>query len=66
MLVGVLRFSHLCRIVWAVPNGKKATEGRYIPAKEEEWEKQGERLLRVLLDATTMLPIGEDLVSLNP
>jgi 4-alpha-glucanotransferase len=52
--------------VWAVPNGKKATEGRYIPAKKEEWEKQGERLLRVLLDATTMLPIGEDLVSLNP
>eukprot|EP01117_Protostelium_nocturnum_P017862 TRINITY_DN734_c0_g1_i1.p1 TRINITY_DN734_c0_g1~~TRINITY_DN734_c0_g1_i1.p1 ORF type:complete len:1342 (-),score=550.59 TRINITY_DN734_c0_g1_i1:151-4176(-) len=47
--------------VWAVPKGRKPSEGRYEPGDKNQWIPQGEKVLRVMLESTDMLPIGEDL-----
>ncbi len=47
--------------IWAIPHGKTAREGFFIPQNKEEWLSQGEKCMRMLLSASTMIPIGEDL-----
>lgn len=47
--------------IWAVPKGKKPTEGFFIPNDPIEREKQGSLILTNIVPTTTMLPIGEDL-----
>lgn len=53
-IVGLYRF-------WAIPPGKKAKEGFFIPENHHEWIRQGEELITMIASSTTMLPIGEDL-----
>lgn len=56
------RFFHIYRIdhvvglfrMWAIPRGRKVAEGSFIPAP-------GKKLLEMMLDASSMLPIAEDL-----
>lgn len=50
--------------VWGVPKGKKASEGSHQPQDKSLWITQGERILRIMLESTKMLPIGEDLGSI--
>lgn len=47
--------------IWAIPPNHPSKEGHYLPEDKKEWEKQGKELLTMITDATTMLPIGEDL-----
>ncbi len=63
------RFFHLYRIdhvvgffrIWTIPVGKKAIEGGFMPVDERLWYDQGHKILSMMLDTTTMLPIAEDL-----
>lgn len=50
--------------MWAVPKGKKASEGGYQPSDKNAWIPQGEKILRIMCETTNMLPIGEDLGSI--
>lgn len=47
--------------IWAIPMGKTAKEGFFMPQDENEWLTQGEKILRMMCEASFMLPIGEDL-----
>lgn len=67
-------FYHLYRIdhvvgffrIWAIPAGHLATEGEFHPQDECLWIPQGEKLMRMLLSASPLLPIGEDLGIVPP
>lgn len=52
--------------IWAIPLNKKAKEGFFIPQNNNEWIPLGEKLLRMLLGSSSMLPIGEDLGAVPP
>lgn len=68
------RYYHLYRLdhivgffrIWAIPKGRKAKDGSYLPKEPELWYAQGEKILRKLLMSSTMLPIGEDLGVIPP
>lgn len=47
--------------LWAIPHGKSALEGQFIPADENLWGPHGTEILEIFLKATSMLPIAEDL-----
>ena len=51
-LVGFFRF-------YAIPSGKKA--GSFVPSDPAKWKALGEELLSMIIDSSTMLPLGEDL-----
>jgi len=64
------RFYHLYRIdhvigffrIWAVDhNAKTGKEGKFIPEDRSTWLAHGEKLLRMLLASSSMLPVAEDL-----
>lgn len=63
------RFYHLYRLdhivgfyrIWTIPPHNKATEGYFVPEDHEQWLPHGERILRMMLDSSILLPIGEDL-----
>lgn len=62
-------FFHLYRVdhvvglfrIWAIPKGKKAVDGHFLPHSRKAWVPQGEAILRDFLRHTEMLPIAEDL-----
>jgi 4-alpha-glucanotransferase len=47
--------------MWAIPLGKSAKEGSFIPTREEEWIPLGRKLMQMMLTTAPILPIGEDL-----
>lgn len=47
--------------IWAIPQNLEATEGHFIPQDPSLWESQGREFLLMMLEATPLLPIGEDL-----
>lgn len=63
------QFFHLYRIdhvvgfykMWSIPLGSQALEGHYSPEKEKDQQELGEKLMKMMLSSTMMLPIGEDL-----
>lgn len=68
------QFYHLYRIdhivgffrIWAIPLGKTAAGGKFIPSEERTWVHHGEPIMRMMLDACHLLPIGEDLGVVPP
>jgi 4-alpha-glucanotransferase len=62
-------FYHLYRIdhivgffrIWGIPLEKHATEGFFIPGDENIWIEHGNKIMKMMLEACPMLPIGEDL-----
>ncbi len=62
-------FYHLYRIdhivgffrIWAIPHDKKAGSGFFLPKDRSVWKKEGEEHLSLLLQLSSILPIGEDL-----
>lgn len=62
-------FYHLYRIdhivgffrIWAIAGQHSAKEGSFVPANEQEWIPAGEKVMRMMLAASPLLPIGEDL-----
>lgn len=62
-LYHIYRIDHVVGLfrIWAIPKGKKATEGHFIPMDRHLWEAQGKEILSMMLNASSMLPIAEDL-----
>lgn len=67
-------FYHIYRIdhvvgffrIWAIAPGELAINGKFIPSDPEQALAQGKKLMSMMLDATHMLPIGEDLGTVPP
>jgi 4-alpha-glucanotransferase len=62
-LYHIYRIDHVVGLfrIWAIPQDKKAIEGHFIPWDFHLWEKQGREILTTMIEATSMLPIAEDL-----
>ena len=52
--------------LWAIPKGKKAKEGFFIPSEQSVWLPQGQIFLKALLEDSPLLPIAEDLGVIPP
>lgn len=52
--------------IWSIPLGRKAVEGSFSPSEKSQWIAQGRKILEMLLEASTMLPIAEDLGIVPP
>lgn len=67
-------FYHLYRIdhivgffrIWAIPAGAKGSDGKYVPEDYHQWIPQGTKIMKMMLEACDMLPIGEDLGNVPP
>jgi len=62
-LYHLVRLDHIIGFfrIWAIPNGKSAGEGQFIPADDAVWRPHGEKILSKILEISPILPIGEDL-----
>ena len=47
--------------IWAIPEGQLGREGRYLPDNPKTWLAHGEKIMRMMLQTSPLLPIGEDL-----
>jgi len=47
--------------IFAIPKGKKAKDGFFLPEDESQWLPQGTQILKTFLKECPMLPIAEDL-----
>lgn len=74
-LASASRFYHLYRIdhvigffrIWAVQHdAKTGKDGKFIPEDRSSWLSHGEKLLKMLLLSSNMLPIAEDLGDVPP
>lgn len=52
--------------IWAISQGESAKEGHFIPSDPSQWIPHGEKLMRMMLESSEMLPIGEDLGQVPP
>lgn len=57
--IGLFRF-------WIIPQGKKAADGMFFPKDPHLWEAHGEHLLTIMLQASPLLPMAEDLGTVPP
>ena len=64
----IYRVDHIVGLfrIWAVPEGKTAVEGSFIPQDPATWIAHGRRILQMMLNSSAMLPIGEDLGTIPP
>lgn len=62
-LYHIYRIDHIVGFfrIWTIPNGKKPQEGHFVPVNQSKWVNQGEKIMRMMLESSCMLPIGEDL-----
>ena len=67
-LYHLYRLDHLVGFfrLYAIPPGKEAHKGVFVPKTAAEWKKLGEEILSMMLNATVMLPLGEDLGDVPP
>jgi 4-alpha-glucanotransferase len=48
--------------IWGIPRDKKnPTEGHFVPSDPTLWPIQGREILEMMINASTMLPLAEDL-----
>ena len=62
-LFHIYRIDHVVGFfrIWGIPLGKKATEGHFVPEDRTLWPSQGEELLEMMIKASPLLPMAEDL-----
>ena len=62
-LFHLYRIDHVVGLfrIWGIPKGKKAKEGHFIPENKSLWPIQGQKILEMMLKASPLLPIAEDL-----
>lgn len=73
-LTWATHFFHLYRIdhavgffrIWGIPKGAKAATGKFFPQDTSLWGPLGEERLKMMLHASPMLPIAEDLGTVPP
>ncbi|HSX38241.1 MAG TPA: 4-alpha-glucanotransferase [Chlamydiales bacterium] len=47
--------------IWGIQPGKRAAEGSFYPPNRSLWEERGKEILEMMIDASSLLPIAEDL-----
>jgi len=47
--------------IWGIPKEKKPLEGHFVPSDPDLWPVHGREFLEMLIDASLMLPLAEDL-----
>ena len=59
----MFRIDHILGLyrIWAIPRTLRGRKGFYTPKTPKEWTQQGEANIHMIIDSTTMFPIGEDL-----
>lgn len=59
----IFRIDHIVGFfrIWGIPEGALATEGQFVPSDPEAALEQGKKLMKMMIEASPMLPIGEDL-----
>ncbi len=64
----IYRLDHIVGFfrIWAIPEGKSAKDGYFLPKEVDRWIPRGEAILRMMLQCCPMLPIGEDLGDVPP
>ncbi len=67
-LFHIYRIDHVVGFfrIWAIPEENKPKDGFFIPADENLWLGQGREILEMMLDASPLLPIAEDLGTIPP
>lgn len=68
------QFYHLYRIdhvvgffrIWAIKHDESAIKGQFFPPDESLWEPRGREMLEILIEASSMLPLAEDLGTIPP
>lgn len=68
------QFYHLYRLdhvvgffrIWTIPPGSLAKDGAFLPEDEASWVPLGRKILLMMLESSSMLPIGEDLGVIPP
>ena len=74
-LAGLRDYFHLYRIdhvvgffrIWTIPMGEETgRNGRFVPEDEARWGEHGWRLLSMMLEASPLLPLAEDLGAIPP
>lgn len=67
-LYHIYRIDHVVGFfrVWAISPGKSGRDGHYVPGEWYAWIPEGEKKMRMMLNASSMLPIGEDLGAVPP
>jgi 4-alpha-glucanotransferase len=67
-LFHIYRLDHIVGFfrIWAIPIGKKATEGGFLPADENTWIAHGRKIMEMMLKSSPLFPIGEDLGTVPP
>lgn len=52
--------------LWAIPFGEAGRHGHFIPEYPEKWVEHGEKIMRMMIKYSSLLPIGEDLGTVPP
>ena len=62
-LYHIYRIDHVVGFfrMWGIAEGKPPKEGSFFPPEEHKWIPHGKRIMEMMLDASDLLPIGEDL-----
>ncbi|MBX7067654.1 MAG: 4-alpha-glucanotransferase [Parachlamydiales bacterium] len=62
-LYHIYRIDHVVGFfrIWGIPRGKKAIEGSFYPPDQRLWMDQGTEILEMMIDASPLLPMAEDL-----
>lgn len=67
-LYDLYRLDHIVGFfrIWAIPPALSSKQGKFIPEDKSQWIPQGEKIMRMMLGNSSMLPIGEDLGEVPP
>ena len=67
-LYHIYRLDHVVGFfrIWAIPLQGNPEEGSFIPPDSALWEEQGKKILQILIDHCSLLPIAEDLGTIPP
>ena len=59
----IYRIDHIVGFfrIWAIPLQLTGKHGKFIPEDKAQWIAQGEKIMKMMLENSSMLPIGEDL-----
>ena len=62
-LFHIYRIDHVVGLfrIWAIPKGALPKEGFFIPEDPHSWPAHGREILEMMIDASPLLPIAEDL-----
>lgn len=67
-LFHIYRIDHVVGFfrIWGIPKDKEPAAGSFYPPNPVIWASHGKELLETMLDATSLLPIAEDLGTIPP